>query len=118
MRKLLILAIAVLALVLSSAHAVAEKRAFECGTAYSVSDEDGTLLLQHHGAFSLINVGSDAMIRDGGGKLLSLGDIRRGDWIEYWHDTAKVATPVTTRRISVNARPNRDCAAPQVLGQR
>ena len=101
--------------------AVAQKKAAAasifCGTAYSVGSEDSTLLLQHHGEFSLVNVGSDAMIRNGKGNLLALEDIRPGDWIEYWSDAAKIITQVTTRKISVNRAGAADCSAPQVLGK-
>ena len=99
--------------------AVAQENAvsMSCGTAYSVGPEDGTLLLQHHGEFLLVNVGSDAMIRNGKGKLLALADVRPGDWIEYWSDAAKIITQVTTRKISVNRPGAADCSAPQVLGK-
>jgi hypothetical protein len=118
------LALGWVALILWAAvtSAVAQKKpaatSMFCGTAYSVGSEDGTLLLQHHGEFLLVDVGSDAKIRNGKGKLLALEDIRPGDWIEYWSDAGKIMTQVTAREISVNRAGAADCSAPpQVLGK-
>jgi hypothetical protein len=115
MKKLFGLGLVTFTLLAAIAPATAGKKtdSFACGTAYAVGAEDGNLLVQHRGKFSLVTVGSDAAIRDGKGRSLTLGDIRPGDWIEYWPEGGKAIT----RKISVNAQHPVDCSAPQVLGQ-
>jgi hypothetical protein len=114
-----LIGLTILALVLAAlpVTVTAEKGgvSFACGTTYSVGPEDGSLLLQYHGKFSLINVGSATSIQDGKGRVITLGDIRPGDWIEYWSEP-KAGSPVT-RKIAVNAHANAECAAPAVLGK-
>ncbi len=89
---------------------------FSCGTTYSVAAEDGTLLLQYHGKFSLIDVGAGAAIRDGKGQTLSLAEIHPGDWIQYWTESA-AGKPVI-RKIAVNAGKRLHCSSATVLGMR
>jgi hypothetical protein len=87
-----------------------------CGTTYSVGAEDGSLLLQYHGKFSLISVSADAVIHNGKGQTLTLEDIRPGDWIEYWSEQSAGKTVI--RKISVNSSGHANCSPPTVLGKR
>jgi hypothetical protein len=115
MKSLLVRGVIGLALLVANAPVAAEKRTatFACGTAYSVGADEGNLLVQHRGKFSLVTVGSDAAIHDGKGRALTLADIRPGDWIEYWPEGSNTIT----RKISVNAQHPVDCSQPQVLGK-
>jgi hypothetical protein len=119
MKKLIRVALVVTALSLGAGHALAGAKAtasLSCGTTYSVAAEEGSLLLQHHGKFSLINVAPAAAIHDGKGHALTLGDIRAGDWIQYW--TALSAGKTVIRKISVNTGARAGCSSPTVLGLR
>jgi hypothetical protein len=119
MKKLLSAGLVTIALsVVSSAGIAGNKAAasISCGTTYSVAPKEGSLLLQHHGKFSLITVGAGASISNGKGQSLTLGDIRPGDWIEYWTEPA--AGKKVIRSISVNTGDREHCSPPTVLGQR
>jgi hypothetical protein len=119
MEKLLSAGLVTMALLgVSSAGITGNKAAasIACGTTYSVAAEEGSLLLQHHGKFSLITVGAEAAIRDGKGHSLTLGDIHPGDWIEYWTESS--AGKKVIRNISVNTGDHEHCSSPTVLGQR
>ena len=80
-----------------------------CGVAYSV-DAAGSVLLQHQGKFSLVDVAADAMIQDRDGRRVSLADVHRGDWIEYRVERG-------SRVFYVNLPQRADCATPMVVGQ-
>jgi len=118
MKKLLSVGLVAAMLLAGSSTVLAGKKAtasFSCGTTYSVGPEDSSLLLQHHGKFSLLHVGYSAIIRDGKGQPLTLEDIHPGDWIEYWTDPV---ARTMVREISVNAGGHENCSAPTVLGKR
>ncbi|MGH7767157.1 MAG: hypothetical protein ACREQP_06855 [Candidatus Binatia bacterium] len=117
MKRLLSAGLVTAMLLAGSSTALAGKKAtsLSCGTTYSVGPEDGSLLLQHHGKFSLLHVGYSAVIRDGKGQHLTLEDIRPGDWIEYWTDPV---ARTMVRKISVNSGGHANCSAPTVLGKR
>jgi len=83
--------------------------AVSCGTAYSV-DHAGSVLLQSHGKFSLIEFGPDTVIQDGHGRSVSPADIHRGDWIEY-------RSEADGKKLFVNASDPATCAKPQVFGR-
>ena len=119
MKKFLGAALAAVALLAASPAVVAGNKAASansCGTTYSVAPEEGSLLLQHHGKFSLITVGAGAAISNGKGQSLTLGDIHPGDWIEYWTETS--AGKNVIRKISVNTGDHEHCSSSTVLGQR
>jgi hypothetical protein len=119
MKKLLIAALATMALSAGAPAGIAGNKAASsnsCGTTYSVAPEEGSLLLQHHGKFSLITVGDGAVISNGKGQSLTLGDIHPGDWIEYWTETS--AGKNVIRKISVNTGERANCSLPTVLGRR
>ncbi|HEY3304592.1 MAG TPA: hypothetical protein VGL70_13760 [Candidatus Binatia bacterium] len=119
MKKLLSAGLVTAMLLAGSSTVLAGKKAtasLYCGTTYSVGAEDGSLLIQHHGKFSLITVGSGAEISNGKGQALTLEDIRPGDWIEYWSEQSAGKTII--RKIAVNAGGHANCSAPTVLGKR
>lgn len=119
MKKLLSAGLATVALLAVSSTVVAGKKAtaaLSCGTTYSVGAEDGSILLQHQGKFSLISVGPGATISNGKGHSLTIEDIRPGDWIEYWSEPS--AGKMVIRKISVNSSGHANCTAPTVLGKR
>ena len=110
-------AVIAMALLAGSAPATAGQKvaaSVSCGTTYSVGAEDGSLLLQRNGKFSMIHVGYGAIIRDGKDQPLTLEDIRPGDWIAYWTDPT-VRTLV--RKIAVNSDAPGICPATTVLGR-
>jgi|GEM_PF-3245632 hypothetical protein len=111
MRKYWVLKLAVIAFLTLPLPVVAGDKSPElsCGVAYSV-DEGGSLLLQHQGKFSLIDVGAKATIQNGNGQAVALGDIHRGDWIEYRVENG-------SRTFYVNLPQRADCSKPMVLGQ-
>jgi len=118
MKKLLSAGLIAAMLLAGSSAALAEKKAtasLSCGTTYSVGSEDGSLLLQHNGKFSLIHVGYSAIIENGKGQRLTLEDIRPGDWIEFWTDP--VARTMVWK-VSVNSGRHANCSAPVVLGKK
>jgi hypothetical protein len=82
---------------------------FTCGVAYSI-DAGGSVLLQHQGKFSLVDVGADAMIQDRDGRKVPLADVHRGDWIEYRGERG-------SRVFYVNTPQRADCSTPMVVGQ-
>jgi hypothetical protein len=82
---------------------------FSCGVAYSV-DAAGSVLLQHHGKFSLVDVAADATIQDRDGRKVSLAAVRRGDWIEYRDEQG-------SRVFYVNTPQRADCSTTLMLGQ-
>lgn len=119
MKKLLSAGLATVALLAVSSTVLAGKKAtaaLYCGTTYSVGPEDGSLLLQHRGKFSLISVGPGATISNGKVHSLTLEEIRPGDWIEYWSEPSGGKTVI--RKISVNSGGHANCSAPTVLGKR
>lgn len=119
MKKLIRVALVSMALSALASPASARTKAnasLSCGTTYSVAAEDGSLLLQNHGKFSLINVAPAAAIHDGKGHALTLGDIRAGDWIQYWTELSAGKTII--RKISVNAGERAGCSSAAVFGLR
>lgn len=80
-----------------------------CGTAYSV-DRAGSVLLQSHGKFSLIEFGPDTIIQDGHGRSVAPADIHRGDWIEY-------RSEADGHKLFVNASDPATCSKTQVFGK-
>jgi hypothetical protein len=82
---------------------------FSCGVAYSV-DAAGSMLLQHQGKFSLVDVGKDATIQDRDGRTVSLADVHRGDWIEYRVERGSSV-------FYVNLQQRADCSTPMLVGQ-
>jgi hypothetical protein len=119
MKKLLSAALVTMVLLAFSSSVISGNKAtpsVSCGTTYSVAAEEGSLLLQHHGKFSMLYVGFSARIQDGKGRRLMLEDIRPGDWIQYWTDPT--GGPALIRNISVNSGDREHCSSPTVLGQR
>lgn len=119
MKKLLSAALMTIALSGVYSAGIAGNKAtasISCGTTYSVAAEEGSLLLQHHGKFSMLYVGFSARIQDGKGQRLTLEDIQPGDWIQYWTDPA--SGPALIRNIFVNSGERGHCSSATVLGLR
>jgi hypothetical protein len=111
MRKDFALLVAVTVLLALPTSVAAGKKAesVACGVAYSV-DGAGSLLLQNHGKFSVIELGSDTVIQDSHGRSVALAEIRRGDWIEYRSEP-------DGRKIFVNSSDSTSCSKPQIFGK-
>jgi hypothetical protein len=111
MRKDFALIVVGLGLLVLPAPVFAGKKApaVSCGTAYSV-DRAGSVLLQSHGKFSLIEFGPDTVIQDGNGRSVTPADIHRGDWIEYRSEAG-------SNKLFVNASDPATCSKPQVFGK-
>ena len=104
-----LLVVGIVLLAFPSSVGAGKAESVSCGVAYSV-DGGGSLLLQNHGKFSLIELGSDTIIQDGHGRSITLAEIRRGDWIEYRSEPAG-------RKIFVNSSDSASCAKPQIFGK-